>query len=115
MTILENFAKDNQEKSNLSLQTNLTVIMICNQKALTIKKIEKNVQVESFLPEVVEPSFGIGRIFTVVTEHNFNRRAADGRRFFTFPPSISPFKFRDQICRIKLNKKIQFFNINPGT
>lgn len=63
-----------------------------NSDSLQIEMVEKNVQVESFLPEVVEPSFGLGRIFAVLTEHTFRRREADGRRFFTFPPSVAPFK-----------------------
>ena len=35
---------------------------------------EKTVTVESFLPHVVEPSFGIGRIMTGILEHCFNIR-----------------------------------------
>jgi glycyl-tRNA synthetase (class II) len=45
----------------------------------------RNVQVESFFPEVIEPSFGLGRILSAVLEHSFQQREVDGRKFFTFP------------------------------
>ena len=47
---------------------------------------------ESFIPHVIEPSIGINRLVQVVLEHCFRLRLADGRKFFTFPPSIAPIK-----------------------
>ena len=52
---------------------------------LVIKEEIKNVQVESFFPEVIEPSFGLGRILSALLEHSFQQREVDGRKFFTFP------------------------------
>ena len=52
---------------------------------LLIKEEIRNVQVESFYPEVIEPSFGLGRILVALLEHNFQQREVDGRKFFTFP------------------------------
>ena len=52
---------------------------------LLIKEEMRNVQVESFFPEVIEPSFGLGRILSAVLEHSFQQREVDGRKFFTFP------------------------------
>ena len=62
--------------------------MIINYKYIFSFRLK----VESFVPHVVEPSFGLGRILTVLLEHNFCTREADGRRFFTFPVSVSPYK-----------------------
>lgn len=47
---------------------------------------------EKFVPNVVEPSFGIGRIMQCVLEHNFNVRQDDERRtYFKFTPQIAPY------------------------
>ncbi|CBY18832.1 unnamed protein product [Oikopleura dioica] len=59
---------------------------------LVIKEEIKNIQVESFFPEVIEPSFGLGRILSALLEHSFQQREVDGRKFFTFPPSVAPYK-----------------------
>ena len=59
---------------------------------LLFEETEKTEVSESFMPEVVEPSFGLDRIMAAVLEHNFCQREADGRNFFTFPPFISPYK-----------------------
>ena len=37
----------------------------------------KNTQEEKFVPHVIEPSFGIGRIIYCVFEHCFRQRAED--------------------------------------
>ncbi len=56
---------------------------------------EKTVMEEKYLPNVVEPSFGIGRIVYVILEHCFKIRAgedAQSRTYFIFPPVIAPVK-----------------------
>ena len=58
---------------------------------------EKIFNSESFMPEVVEPSLGLDRIMAVVLEHNFCQREADGRKFFTFPANIAPYKVRGDL------------------
>jgi len=48
---------------------------------------------EKFLPGVIEPSFGIGRIVYCVMEHCFGVRENDEKRtFFSFPPVVAPYK-----------------------
>lgn len=61
---------------------------------LTIKKVEKKISDEKYLPHVIEPSFGIGRILTGVFEHCFSVRgdASGTRRVLSFPPSVAPVK-----------------------
>ena len=64
---------------------------------LIFEETEKIFNSEGFTPEVVEPSLGLDRIMAVVLEHNFCQREADGRKFFTFPPNISPYKVRGDL------------------
>jgi len=45
------------------------------------------------VPNVVEPSFGIGRIITGILEHTFSTREGDEQRaVLSFPPAIAPYK-----------------------
>ncbi len=57
---------------------------------------EKTETTEPFIPSVIEPSFGIGRIMTGILEHCFNvRDGGDGRRrVLSFPAAIAPVKVR---------------------
>ncbi|XP_077966936.1 glycine--tRNA ligase-like [Styela clava] len=63
------------------------------KEMMKFKKSSKTVQVEEFVPSVIEPSFGFGRLLYSTLEHNFRIRAADEQRtFFSLPPLISPYK-----------------------
>lgn len=59
-------------------------------------KIEKRTKVEhvrEFVPNVIEPSFGIGRILYSVFEHSFWNRPEDvARGVLSFPPLVAPSK-----------------------
>lgn len=57
-------------------------------------KVEsKMVQEEKFVPNVIEPSFGIGRLVYCLLEQNFLCRADDDKRtFFSFKPLMAPYK-----------------------
>jgi glycyl-tRNA synthetase len=63
-------------------------------KALVeFEQLEKIVQEEKYIPSVIEPSFGIGRIVYCIFEHCFKMRAEDEQRtYFDFPAHISPLK-----------------------
>merc|ERR1711879_967949 len=57
------------------------------------KKYQKTFHVEEFIPGVVEPSFGVGRVMYAIFEHNFKVREGDeARSYFTLPPVIAPLK-----------------------
>lgn len=44
-------------------------------------------------PNVIEPSFGIGRIMYAILEHSFAIRNDDEQRsFLSLPPLVAPFK-----------------------
>ncbi len=46
---------------------------------------------EKFIPSVIEPSFGIGRIMTTVLEHSFQIRD-EKRTYLHLKPRIAPVK-----------------------
>jgi len=63
------------------------------RKMFTYRSFEKTVQVEEFVPSVIEPSFGIGRILYAMWEHNFRvRPESEQRTYFSLPPLIAPYK-----------------------
>lgn len=60
---------------------------------ITIEKKEKTVIEEKYVPHVIEPSFGIGRIIYAVLEHSFKVRPLDQQRtYFDFPVAVAPIK-----------------------
>ncbi|XP_023178071.2 glycine--tRNA ligase [Drosophila hydei] len=62
-------------------------------ESITVKHATKTVHVEEFIPSVVEPSFGIGRIMYALLEHSFQCREGDEQRcYFTLPPLVAPYK-----------------------
>ncbi len=79
-------------------------------KCFNIKKIKEKVTGERIIPNVIEPSFGIDRIFYTLLEHSYveletpkeladeiDNSSRDGEdvgkyRVLTFPPGIAPVK-----------------------
>ena len=60
---------------------------------LKFERCELKMTEEKFVPGVIEPSFGIGRIVYCVLEHCFSIREKDEKRtLFKFPPSVAPYK-----------------------
>lgn len=57
------------------------------------EKTSKMMMEEKFCPNVIEPSFGIGRVIYCIFEHCFKVRSEDAKRtYFNFPPLIAPVK-----------------------
>uniref|UniRef100_A0A183AGR7 HGTP_anticodon domain-containing protein n=1 Tax=Echinostoma caproni TaxID=27848 RepID=A0A183AGR7_9TREM len=51
------------------------------------------VLVEEIVPNVIEPSFGLGRILYAVFEHSFRVREGDEQRtYLSVPPVLAPYK-----------------------
>lgn len=94
----EAFAKDLSEKGSLTLE----VAGVGDGKVEVSKdlcKIERRKRVENhreYTPNVIEPSFGIGRILYSLIEHNYWTRASEGgdeaRNVLSFPPTVAPTK-----------------------
>lgn len=69
------------------------VVTLTKDMILEVRRLEKTVHVEEFVPSVIEPSFGIGRVMYGLFEHNFRVRKDDEQRtFFSLPPVIAPLK-----------------------
>ncbi|MCJ1441753.1 MAG: Glycine--tRNA ligase 1, mitochondrial [Stictis urceolatum] len=66
------------------------------QSLLTIKHGTRTDTIREYIPNVIEPSFGIGRILFALFEHNFWTRAEEGgdeaRGVLSFPPAMAPIK-----------------------
>ena len=62
-------------------------ITLSRSMVKAVKLVTKKMYEEKYLPAVVEPSFGIGRIIAAVLEHSFADRAgAEKRRIMAFKP-----------------------------
>uniref|UniRef100_A0A671WEB5 Glycine--tRNA ligase n=1 Tax=Sparus aurata TaxID=8175 RepID=A0A671WEB5_SPAAU len=60
---------------------------------VSVKRFQKTLHVEEVVPNVIEPSFGIGRIMYTIFEHTFQVREGDEQRtFFSFPATVAPYK-----------------------
>jgi len=59
----------------------------------SIKFSKKGVDVLKFLPGVIEPAFGIGRILYAIMEHSFSTRPEDRKKaVMAFLPQVAPVK-----------------------
>ncbi|ABN70229.1 glycyl-tRNA synthetase [Staphylothermus marinus F1] len=80
--ILEELNKNNYvEISNYKL----------SRECFIISEKEETIHGEKIIPHVVEPSFGLERIFYVVLENSISI-ARDGRIVLKLPPRIAPYK-----------------------
>ena len=63
------------------------------KEMVSVKTISKVVHVEEITPNVIEPSFGIGRIMYSLLEHRFNMREGDEQRcYISLPSVVAPIK-----------------------
>ncbi|EED18467.1 glycyl-tRNA synthetase [Talaromyces stipitatus ATCC 10500] len=100
---IESLTEDLREKLSLDLAKNgkieIDVEGIDGGKAeldkdlVAIEKKTVTQHVREYTPNVVEPSFGIGRILYSLLEHSYWHRAGDeARGVLSFPPVVSPTK-----------------------
>ena len=60
---------------------------------VTIERKKEVINVIEYTPNVIEPSFGIGRILYCLLEHSYYVRQGDEQRaVFSFPACVSPTK-----------------------
>ncbi|KUJ20012.1 glycyl-tRNA synthetase [Mollisia scopiformis] len=63
---------------------------------ITIERRTRTENTREYTPNVIEPSFGIGRIIYSLIEHNYWTRGSDGgdeaRCVLSFPPTVAPTK-----------------------
>lgn len=71
----------------------------------SFKREQKKVYIEEIVPSVIEPSFGIGRVFYSLLEHSFRVREDDDKRtYFSLPPLVAPIK----VSVLPLSNKQEF-------
>ncbi len=79
-------------KNNLKIEIEGNELIL-NENHIKFEKNEINITEEKYIPGVIEPSFGIGRIVYCVLEHCFGIREKDEKRtLFKFPPVVAPYK-----------------------
>jgi len=63
-----------------------------NTDLVSSETVKEEITGERILPEVVEPSFGIGRILYSVLEHSYEEDKIDGeeRKVLRFQPELAP-------------------------
>ncbi|KAH8673705.1 glycyl-tRNA synthetase [Xylariales sp. PMI_506] len=66
------------------------------KELVTIAKRKRTENVREYTPNVIEPSFGIGRILYSLLEHSYWTRGSEGgdeaRGVLSFPPTVAPTK-----------------------
>lgn len=77
-----------------------------DDKFINIEKRTKVEHVREYVPNVIEPSFGIGRIIYSAFEHSFWTRPEDtARGVLSFPPLVAPSKVL--LVPLSNNKELQ--------
>ncbi|KAF3226492.1 Glycine--tRNA ligase 1, mitochondrial [Orbilia oligospora] len=72
---------------------------------VTVEKRKRTESVREYTPNVIEPSFGIGRILYSLMEHVFWTRPEDAdRAVLSFPPTIAPTK----VLLVPLSNNVAF-------
>ncbi|KAF2654266.1 glycyl-tRNA synthetase-like protein [Lophiostoma macrostomum CBS 122681] len=100
---IESLTQDLREKLSLDLEKEGKIVVdvpsVGSGKVEVPKEliaIEKRTRVENvreYTPNVIEPSFGIGRLVYALCEHSYWARAEDeARGVLSFPPTVAPTK-----------------------
>ncbi|XP_072269077.1 glycine--tRNA ligase [Pyxicephalus adspersus] len=81
-----------QEKGEFTIETEGKTFLL-TKDMVSVKRFQKTIHVEEIVPNVIEPSFGLGRIMYTVFEHTFQVRQGDEQRtYFSFPAIVAPYK-----------------------
>ena len=81
--------KDSQ--CSIDLPSGTTVEITSEMVKFT--RVEKKIHGETFIPSVIEPSFGVGRIIYAILEHVYWVREGDEQRsVLSLSPAIAPYK-----------------------
>jgi glycyl-tRNA synthetase len=71
-------------------------VVTLTKEMVTFSRETRRVSERKYVPNVIEPSFGIGRIITGVWEHIYYARGTadgeDSRAVLAFNPAVAPFK-----------------------
>jgi glycyl-tRNA synthetase len=88
----ERYCEEFEKNGKTNLEVGSETIEIGGD-LISFKRYEETQTEEKYVPGVIEPAFGIGRIVYCVMEHCFKIRQEDSKRtYFIFPPLVSPYK-----------------------
>uniref|UniRef100_A0A3P8TNT2 Glycine--tRNA ligase n=1 Tax=Amphiprion percula TaxID=161767 RepID=A0A3P8TNT2_AMPPE len=80
------------EKGEFSFETEGKTFTL-TKDMVSVRRFQKSLHVQEIVPNVIEPSFGIGRIMYSIFEHSFHIRQGDEQRtYFSFPATVAPYK-----------------------
>ncbi|KYQ96874.1 glycyl-tRNA synthetase [Tieghemostelium lacteum] len=87
-----NFQKDLEAKGSVVIAVNGNEYII-TKDMVTFKQDKKTISGSTYVPHVIEPSFGLGRIIYSLLEHSYWTREGDANRgVLSLPPIIAPVK-----------------------
>lgn len=92
---LEDYSKDLKENGKIvfNIPAVSDAAIELESEFIKIDKVKKTEHIREFTPNVIEPSFGIGRIIYAVFEHSFWSRPEDkDRSVLSLPPLVAPTK-----------------------
>lgn len=91
---LEDYAKELNKNGHISCSIEpLPEPVEIDSGLLKIEKIKRTEHIREYTPNVIEPSFGIGRIIYCIFEHQFWARENDkDRTVLSFPSIVAPTK-----------------------
>lgn len=104
---LEDLAKELESKLKISAKIpQMDGAVEIPKDLVKIEKKKKTVHIREYTPNVIEPSFGIGRIIYAIFEHSFWTRPEDSARaVLSFPPLVAPTKIL--VVPLMNNKELQ--------
>ncbi|KAI1291584.1 hypothetical protein F5Y03DRAFT_403199 [Xylaria venustula] len=89
----ESFAKELESAGKIDLDVADVGSVEIKQDLLKCELRTSSHNVREYIPNVIEPSFGIGRIIFALCEHNYWVRDGDeARAVLSFPPIVAPTK-----------------------
>ncbi|CAI4854845.1 BCE_3a_G0055960.mRNA.1.CDS.1 [Saccharomyces cerevisiae] len=99
-SVLSKFSQDElirrheelEKNGEFTCQVNGEIVKI-DSSLVTIKMKTTLQHIREYIPNVIEPSFGLGRIIYCIFDHCFQVRVdSESRGFFSFPLQIAPIK-----------------------
>ncbi|KAF9167842.1 Glycine--tRNA ligase 1, mitochondrial [Actinomortierella ambigua] len=90
---LEGLKKSFDDKDSFSVNVNNEDFEVTKDLIAKFEKVSVTTHIREYTPNVIEPSFGIGRILYALMEHVYYVRPEDEQRgVLGFPPVVAPTK-----------------------
>ncbi|RUS21874.1 glycyl-tRNA synthetase [Endogone sp. FLAS-F59071] len=89
---LEGYARELEQNARFSVTVEGEKVEVTTTE-VTVQKVKVTEHVREYTPNVIEPSFGIGRILYSLLEHVYWTREDDeNRNVLSFPAVVAPYK-----------------------